>query len=74
MLKQFLNLKLTQKLSPHQIQLMMLIQLPTQAFVQRVKREMNENRPLEEGKEEGGYDNNDFDNDECDDLYEYETI
>ena len=52
MLKQFLNLKLTQKLSPQQIQLMKLIQLPTQAFEQRLKEEMNENPALEAGKEE----------------------
>jgi RNA polymerase sigma-54 factor len=32
MLKQFLNLKLSQKLSPQQIQLMKLIQLLTQAL------------------------------------------
>jgi RNA polymerase sigma-54 factor len=42
MLKQFLNLKLSQKLSPQQIQLMKLIQLPTQAFEQRLLEEMNE--------------------------------
>ena len=41
MLKQFLNLKLSQKLSPQQIQLMKLIQLPTQAFEQRLLEEMN---------------------------------
>lgn len=52
MLKQFLNLKLSQKLSPQQIQLMKLIQLPTQAFEQRLKEEMDENPALESGKEE----------------------
>jgi DNA-directed RNA polymerase specialized sigma54-like protein len=46
MLKQFLNLKLSQKLSPQQIQLMKLIQLPTQAFEQRLLEEMNENPAL----------------------------
>jgi DNA-directed RNA polymerase specialized sigma54-like protein len=55
MLKQFLNLKLSQKLSPQQIQLMKLIQLPTQAFEQRLKEEMNENPALEAGKEEDDY-------------------
>ena len=49
MLKQFLNLKLSQKLSPQQIQLMKLIQLPTQAFEQRLLEEMNENPALEAG-------------------------
>ena len=52
MLKQFLNFKLSQKLSPQQIQLMKLIQLPTQAFEQRISQEMNENPALEKGKEE----------------------
>ena len=40
MLKQHLQLKLSQKLSPQQIQLMKLIQLPTQAFEQRIKQEL----------------------------------
>lgn len=52
MLKQQLNFKLSQKLSPQQIQLMKLIQLPTQAFEQRIKQEMEENPALEGGKEE----------------------
>jgi len=43
MLKQQLNFKLSQKLSPQQIQLMKLIQLPTQAFEQRLKQELEEN-------------------------------
>lgn len=55
MLKQNLQFKLTQKLSPQQIQLMKLIQLPTQAFEQRLKEEMNENPALEGGKEEDDY-------------------
>ncbi|HET7361132.1 MAG TPA: RNA polymerase factor sigma-54 [Salinimicrobium sp.] len=52
MLKQQLNFKLSQKLSPQQIQLMKLIQLPTQAFEQRLKQEMEDNPALEGGKEE----------------------
>ena len=51
MLKQQLNLKLSQKLSPQQIQLMKLIQLPTQAFEQRISQELEENPALEGGKE-----------------------
>jgi len=51
MLKQHLQLKLSQKLSPQQIQLMKLIQLPTQAFEQRLKQELEENPALESGKE-----------------------
>ncbi|HIC32447.1 MAG TPA: RNA polymerase factor sigma-54, partial [Flavobacteriaceae bacterium] len=52
MLKQYLQFKLSQKLSPQQIQLMKLIQLPTQAFEQRLKQELEENPALETGKEE----------------------
>ena len=52
MLKQHLQFKLSQKLSPQQIQLMKLIQLPTQAFEQRLKQELEENPALEKGKEE----------------------
>lgn len=52
MLKQHLQFKLSQKLSPQQIQLMKLIQLPTQAFEQRLKQELEENPALESGKGE----------------------
>ena len=52
MLKQGLHYKLLQKLSPQQIQLMKLIQLPTQAFEERLKQEMEENPALDTGKEE----------------------
>ena len=67
MLKQHLQFKLSQKLSPQQIQLMKLIQLPTQAFEQRLKQELEENPALEGGKEES-----DTIEDEFDDLYENE--
>ena len=50
MLKQHLQLKLSQKLSPQQIQLMKLIQLPTLAFEERLKQEIEENPALEQGK------------------------
>ena len=52
MLKQRLQLKLNQKLSPQQIQLMKLIQLPTLDFEQRLQNEIEENPALESGKEE----------------------
>ena len=52
MLKQQLNFRLSQKLSPQQIQLMKLIQLPTQAFEQRLKQELEENPALDNGKEQ----------------------
>ncbi|WP_296635095.1 RNA polymerase factor sigma-54 [Polaribacter sp.] len=51
MLKQSLQYKLLQKLSPQQIQLMKLIQLPTQAFEERLKQEIEENPALDTGKE-----------------------
>ncbi|RRJ93327.1 RNA polymerase sigma-54 factor [Paenimyroides tangerinum] len=80
MLKQNLQFKLSQKLSPQQIQLMKLIQLPTLAFEQRLKEELVENPALEAGKEEseeidefGDQDDyDDYDNDseriEADDI------
>lgn len=71
MLKQFLNLKLSQKLSPQQIQLMKLIQLPTQAFEQRLKEEMNENPALEGGNEDE-YEKDEFESEEYDDYDEFE--
>ena len=67
MLKQHLQFKLSQKLSPQQIQLMKLIQLPTQAFEQRLKQELEENPALESGKEES-----DSIEDEFDDQYDSE--
>ena len=73
MLKQFLNLKLSQKLSPQQIQLMKLIQLPTQAFEQRLLEEMNENPALETGKEEDEYEKDEFENEEYDDYDDAES-
>jgi RNA polymerase sigma-54 factor len=41
-----------QKLSPQQIQLMKLLQIPTIALEQRIKEELEGNPALEEGKEE----------------------
>ena len=79
MLKQNLQLRLSQKLSPQQIQLMKLIQLPTQAFEQRLKEEMVENPALEGGmeneyeNERDEFDNNDDSYDDYDD-YEGERI
>lgn len=51
-LKQFLSQKLEQRLSPQQIQLMKLLQVPTMELDQRIKQEIEENPALEEGKEE----------------------
>ena len=49
MLKQNLNLKLSQKLSPQQIQLMKLIQLSTLDLEQKIQNEIGENPALEKG-------------------------
>jgi RNA polymerase sigma-54 factor len=51
MLKQSLQQKLQQKLSPQQIQLMKLLQVPAIALEQRIKEEMEANPVLEEGEE-----------------------
>ncbi len=78
MLKQYLQFKLSQKLSPQQIQLMKLIQLPTQEFEQRLKQEIEENPALESGKEtdDDSYDDayDEFDNTQDDDFNDNETI
>ncbi|WP_438966596.1 RNA polymerase factor sigma-54 [Flavobacterium sp.] len=77
MLKHSLQFKLSQKLSPQQIQLMKLIQLPTQAFEQRLEEELVENPALENGSEETeNYeeDFNDNNSDDYDDDYDNERI
>jgi len=51
MLKQQLQIKLSQKLSPQQIQLMKLIQLSTLDFEQRIHSEIAEHPALEKGME-----------------------
>ena len=48
MLKQNLSQKLLQKLSPQQIQLMKLLQIPTATLDQRIKEELEANPALEE--------------------------
>ncbi|MEN1784201.1 MAG: RNA polymerase factor sigma-54 [Bacteroidota bacterium] len=73
MLKQHLQFKLSQKLSPQQIQLMRLIQLPTQAFEQRLKQELEENPALESGKAESDTIEDGFE-DSYDDNNDNETI
>jgi len=73
MLKQHLQFKLSQKLSPQQIQLMKLIQLPTQAFEQRLKQELEENPALESGKAENETLEDNYD-DSFDDSTDSESI
>lgn len=67
MLKQIQSQKLLQKLSPQQIQLMKLLQLPTIALEQRIKEEMEINPALEEGADSDDEPKDEFDNDEFDD-------
>ena len=52
MLKQRLQQKLLQKLSPQQIQMIKLLEVPTLQIEQRIKKELEENPALEEGQEE----------------------
>ena len=49
MIRQHLSQKQLQKLSPQQIQLMKILQIPTAALEQRIKEELEENPALEEG-------------------------
>ncbi|MBL7934217.1 MAG: RNA polymerase factor sigma-54 [Bacteroidia bacterium] len=80
-LKQTQHLKLLQKLSPQQIQLMKLLQLPTVALEQRIKEELELNPALEEDSEnvdtedtESEYDEvENSDNDEVSDFEEKEV-
>ena len=55
MLKQSLNQKLLQKLSPQQIQLIKLLELPALQLEQRIKAEIEENPVLEEGQSQEEY-------------------
>src|ERR1700739_1486308 len=50
-LSQGLHQKLLQKLSPQQIQLMKLLQVPTAILEERIKEELEENPALETGEE-----------------------
>ena len=54
MLKQKLQQKLLQKLSPQQIQMIKLLEIPTMQLEQRIKAEIEENPALEEGAVEDG--------------------
>ena len=64
MLNQKLQLKLSQKLSPQQIQLMKLIQLSTLEFEQRLSREIEENPALDTVNESQEIVNDNFEFDE----------
>ncbi|MGB8490715.1 MAG: RNA polymerase factor sigma-54 [Bacteroidales bacterium] len=88
MLKQRLQQKLLQKLSPQQIQMIKLLEVPTLQIEQRIKKELEENPALEEGAEgeedvvdnneeiEESFDDNDKDQEEftLDDYIEEDEI
>jgi RNA polymerase sigma-54 factor len=63
MLNQKLQLKLSQKLSPQQIQLMKLIQLTTAELEQKITNEIEENPALEKGSESLENDSNEYEGD-----------
>ena len=71
MLNQKLQLKLSQKLSPQQIQLMKLIQLSTLEFEQRLSTEIEENPALDSINENQEKENDDF---ELEDNFENEDV
>ena len=50
-MKQSMSQKMLQKLSPQQIQLMKLLQIPTATLEQRIKEELESNPALDEGEE-----------------------
>jgi len=66
MLKQSLQQKLLQKLSPQQIQMIKLLEIPTIQLEQRIKKELEENPVLEEGREE----DENYDDNQEDEVYE----
>lgn len=75
MLRQRLEQKQLQRLSPQQIQLMKLLQVPTVAFEQRIKQELEENPALEddynESEEYDELDNNEeFEESNSDDEFD----
>ncbi|MFN9710072.1 MAG: RNA polymerase factor sigma-54 [Bacteroidota bacterium] len=65
-LSQGLQQKLLQKLSPQQIQLMKLLQVPTAFLEERIKEELEDNPALEQGAEE-------FNQEEYKEEYETDT-
>lgn len=73
MLKHSLQFKLAQKLSPQQIQLMKLIQLPLQAFEQRLQEELVENPALEGGMDEQVDSFDEYDNTDADTYDDYDN-
>ena len=77
MLKQQLQLKLQQRLSPAQIQVIKMLEIPTLELEERIRQEIEENPALEEGVEKSDDSdeqddfNEDFDANDTPDFEEY---
>ena len=67
MLRQRLQQKLIQKLSPQQIQMIKLLEVPTLQIEQRIKKELEENPALEEGPEEDDLQNEEQEEEQVED-------
>ncbi len=72
MLKQSLSQKMQQKLSPQQIQLIKLLELPTVQLEQRIKKEIEENPVLEEGHPQEEETKDELKNEQEEPLNEYD--
>ena len=58
MLRQTLEQKLQQRLSPAQIQVIKMLEIPTLEMEERIRQELEENPALEEGREEADREDN----------------
>lgn len=68
MLKQQLQQKLQQKLSPAQIQVIKMLEIPTLELEERIRQELEENPALEEGIDFSDHPMSEMDNQEYDDA------
>jgi RNA polymerase sigma-54 factor len=73
MLRQSQQQRLLQKLSPQQIQLMKLLQIPTANLEERIKEELEENPALELGADDGNTDEYGIDDEREQDEYDNDT-
>lgn len=80
MLDQKLQQKLLQRLSPQQIQLIKMLEIPIMELEQRIKKELEENPALEEGEDEEEIisttdeENDDFENEDDENLSNDESL
>ena len=70
MLKQQLQQKLQQKLSPQQIQVIKMLEIPTLELEERIRQELEENPALEEGHEVAEENVDDFQQEDVNDTSE----